>query len=40
MIKRDCNDVHLPELGFRRMKTGLALYHPDRISKLAGMGFI
>ncbi|MBY0011856.1 GNAT family N-acetyltransferase [Paenibacillus typhae] len=28
------------EQGFRRMKTGLALYHPDRISKLAEMGFI
>ncbi|MNC61294.1 Acetyltransferase (GNAT) family protein [compost metagenome] len=28
------------EQGFRRMKTGLALYHPDRISELTGMGFI
>lgn len=28
------------EQGFRRMKTGLALYHPDRIPELAEMGFI
>jgi ribosomal protein S18 acetylase RimI-like enzyme len=28
------------EQGFRRMKTGLALYHPDRITEIARMGFI
>lgn len=28
------------EQGFRRMKTGLALYHHNRISELMGMGFI
>lgn len=28
------------EQGFRRMKTGLARYHPDKITAIARMGFI
>ncbi|WNS43684.1 GNAT family N-acetyltransferase [Paenibacillus sp. MMS20-IR301] len=28
------------EQGFRRMKTGLALYHPDKLAAITRMGFI